>query len=693
MPEVSPGRRGMGMSHRPNYEPVSRETPIREHPLAAAVQAAAARLQSTQLSAVGAPAVRTEAAPSRAAPVRAAPARVAAVRSEPVRGEPVRSEPVRGEPLQPAPLQPAPVRPATVQPAPVRPAPVRPVHAQAAPSRVAPHAAQPPARHTASAAASAAAPPSAASRAAGHAAVQHVAPPHAAPLHAAPRGPAPQAAAAAWPTAPQSAAPSEMQRTAEPPPPAPPAADPRAANPRAANPRAANPRAAEPPARRAEAPVQRAPAPPKPAPRKKAPASAALPRKALTLAYAGRQLRVGPIAFWTVVGTLVIMAGWSVVTASYFAFHDDVVTRMIARQAEVEAAYQDRIAEMRAKVDRVTTRQLLDQEQFEQKLEQVIRRQNMLDGRAGAIRGIDDDGPATTGSVPTRVPRRSSSLDPRAPEPSDGLPKPTPVGDTVVFRAPSDREARLESRRPARMLAAPGRDIRPGLEGKIARLETALDRLEQRQAHRLGSIEESYDGKVRRVRAVLADLGLDHALPPERQVGGPFVPVKLAGPAAFERRLQRVRLARAQAERLTKTLSVIPIRKPITGEVDFSSTFGVRLDPFLGRPAMHTGVDFRGHTGDPVRVTANGTVTSAGWAGGYGRMVEVDHGNGLVTRYGHMSEILVRVGQGVKIGQVVGRVGSTGRSTGPHLHYETRVDGEPVDPQKFLRAGLRIGSL
>ncbi|WP_202801825.1 M23 family metallopeptidase [Rhodovulum sp. PH10] len=495
--------------------------------------------------------------------------------------------------------------------------------------------------------------------------------------------------AAAWPEAPQSAAPSEVQCAAEPPAPS------RAAEPRAAaNPRAAaSPRTSEPPARRAEPPAQRAPAPPKPAPRKKAPASAALPRKALTLAYAGRQLRVGPIAFWTVVGTLVVMAGWSVVTASYFAFHDDVVTRMIARQAEVEAAYQDRIAEMRAKVDRVTTRQLLDQEQFEQKLEQVIRRQNMLDGRAGAIRGIDDDGPATTGSVPTRVPRRSSSLEPRAEEPGDGLPKPTPVGDTVVFRAPSDREARLESRRPARMMAAPGRDIRPGLEGKIARLETALDRLEQRQAHRLGSIEESYDGKVRRVRAVLADLGLDHALPPERQIGGPFVPVKLAGPAAFERRLQRVRLARAQADRLTKTLSVIPIRKPITGEVDFSSTFGVRLDPFLGRPAMHTGVDFRGHTGDPVRVTANGTVTSAGWAGGYGRMVEVDHGNGLVTRYGHMSEILVRVGQGVKIGQVVGRVGSTGRSTGPHLHYETRVDGEPVDPQKFLRAGLRIGSL
>jgi murein DD-endopeptidase MepM/ murein hydrolase activator NlpD len=81
----------------------------------------------------------------------------------------------------------------------------------------------------------------------------------------------------------------------------------------------------------------------------------------------------------------------------------------------------------------------------------------------------------------------------------------------------------------------------------------------------------------------------------------------------------------------------------------------------------------------------------AGTNGGYGRMVEVDHGNGFTTRYAHLSAIDVEVGQVVRIGQIVGRVGSTGRSTGPHLHYETRVDGDPVDPQKFLRAGVRLG--
>jgi murein DD-endopeptidase MepM/ murein hydrolase activator NlpD len=117
------------------------------------------------------------------------------------------------------------------------------------------------------------------------------------------------------------------------------------------------------------------------------------------------------------------------------------------------------------------------------------------------------------------------------------------------------------------------------------------------------------------------------------------------------------------------------------------------MDPFLRRPAMHTGLDMRGDVGDPVRVTASGQVTIAGREGGYGNMVEVNHGNGLATRYGHLSQIDVKVGQHVRIGEVVGRIGSTGRSTGPHLHYETRIDGEAVDPQKFLRAGVRLGGL
>jgi len=136
------------------------------------------------------------------------------------------------------------------------------------------------------------------------------------------------------------------------------------------------------------------------------------------------------------------------------------------------------------------------------------------------------------------------------------------------------------------------------------------------------------------------------------------------------------------------TAASIPNLWPVDGRL--TGSFGMRLDPFLHLPAMHTGLDFRGEIGDPVRATASGTVTHAGWSGGYGRMVEIDHGNGFATRYGHLSGIDVEVGQPVRLGQTVGRVGSTGRSTGPHLHYETRVEGEAVDPLRFLRAGARL---
>src|SRR5216684_1105030 len=117
------------------------------------------------------------------------------------------------------------------------------------------------------------------------------------------------------------------------------------------------------------------------------------------LVHAGRQLRVGPLAFWLVVGTLVIMAAWTITTATYFAFREDVLTRLIARQADMQFGYEDRIAEMRAQVDRISSRQLLDQEQYEQKLDQILRRQSALEARANALGSVGD----VTGSI--RAPR------------------------------------------------------------------------------------------------------------------------------------------------------------------------------------------------------------------------------------------------------------------------------------------------
>jgi murein DD-endopeptidase MepM/ murein hydrolase activator NlpD len=421
-----------------------------------------------------------------------------------------------------------------------------------------------------------------------------------------------------------------------------------------------------------------------------APAAAVAAQNGYTLVHAGKQVRFGPVVFWIVVGTVIVLGMWSAATATYFAFRDDVLTRLIARQAEMQYAYEDRIAELRAKVDRSTSRQLLDQEQFDQKLDQIMRRQTALESRATALGAMPDVG--VTGSI--RPPARGSAAN----DSPSGTPKPSPISDTVIFVAPPDREARLESRAPITPAIQPNQFAKvQGMDSVLVRLQSSLDKVENRQMAALNAVEDGMDSRMRRMRGVFSDLGLDmaqlEAATPRAPMGGPFVPVKLPPNAgAFERQLYRINITRGQVERLNRTLALVPYRKPVVGEVEFTSGFGVRSDPFLGRPAMHTGLDFRAAMGDPVRATANGKVVSAGWSGGYGRMVEIDHGNGLSTRYGHLSEIGVKVGDPIKIGQVIGEVGSTGRSTGPHLHYETRIDGEAVDPQKFLRAGVRLAA-
>lgn len=127
----------------------------------------------------------------------------------------------------------------------------------------------------------------------------------------------------------------------------------------------------------------------------------------------------------------------------------------------------------------------------------------------------------------------------------------------------------------------------------------------------------------------------------------------------------------------------LPSRRPVD-QMRLTSAFGTRSDPFSGRRARHNGIDIPGPTGTPIYATADGNVGRAQRLGGYGNYVEIEHGNAIQTRYGHMSQILVEPGQRVRRGDLIGLVGSTGRSTGPHLHYEVRIAGAPVNPIPFI---------
>lgn len=158
--------------------------------------------------------------------------------------------------------------------------------------------------------------------------------------------------------------------------------------------------------------------------------------------------------------------------------------------------------------------------------------------------------------------------------------------------------------------------------------------------------------------------------------GGPIDPSEIeSDEAELEKLLKSIRA--------TANQSYLPSIWAHAGKIN--NEFGFRRNPFGGRTyEFHAGMDIDGERGDLVVAPANGTVIEAGYKGGYGQMIEIDHGNGLTTRYGHLSKIEVTPGDGITRGQMIGQVGSTGRSTGPHLHYELRVNDRPINPRFFL---------
>jgi len=226
-------------------------------------------------------------------------------------------------------------------------------------------------------------------------------------------------------------------------------------------------------------------------------------------------------------------------------------------------------------------------------------------------------------------------------------------------------------------------------------VDRSLTRVSTAQLKAITRIESSVGGAHRTLRSIVSDVGLD----PDRMLsqarssaqGGPFVPATLDPKAgAFEASVVRLQPQIVAVHQLRSIVGALPVRRPVSADAEQTSPFGHRLDPFTRSLAMHTGLDFRAETGTQVRAAGAGRVVLAEYSGGYGNMVEIDHGHGLTTRYAHLSQILVSDGQQVAANAIVGRVGSTGRSTGPHLHFETRIDGDAVDPQRFLRAGQRF---
>ena len=230
--------------------------------------------------------------------------------------------------------------------------------------------------------------------------------------------------------------------------------------------------------------------------------------------------------------------------------------------------------------------------------------------------------------------------------------------------------------------------------GKQSQILAPLAAAEAHQYLLVERATRAAQARYQQAYAILERLGLEPAQLLRQSMVGQGGPLERADSALAKAdpRFKDLFLSWQRLDLLEKAMASIPSLKPVKAYI-YTSGFGLRLDPFTGETALHAGVDMSGPVGEPIYAAGDGTVQSAGWSGAYGNMVDVAHGQGIETRYGHMSRLAVKSGARVRKGDLIGYMGSTGRSTGSHLHFEVRIDGRAVNPMPFLEAGTALASV
>ena len=384
-------------------------------------------------------------------------------------------------------------------------------------------------------------------------------------------------------------------------------------------------------------------------------------------------------------GTLALgLAGSYLLATSYLVFRDDLITGSVARQARLQQAYEDRIAALRIQLDRVTSRQLLDQKLMDGKVSELIQRQKALSERHDKLAPVLQRA-EKAGALPT-----DADITPSVPgdgqdvvnsDDADGFYGIDPIitGPTSLTKqpAPRDDKAKLSVDKAELLLKS---------------VDHSLTGIESLQTQQMQKLSNTAYKSADTIMEALAATGVKPVLDDETAgTGGPLLLASTNPTSGFETKFADLDEAVQRLESAKNLAKSVPIANPVPG-MPVSSPFGSRADPLLGVIAFHSGMDFRAISGSSVHATASGTVTAADYTGGYGNMVEIDHGHGLSTRYGHMSQILVSVGEHVNLGETIGKVGSTGRSTGPHLHYEVRRNGNAVNPVGYLAIGRKLAA-
>jgi len=420
----------------------------------------------------------------------------------------------------------------------------------------------------------------------------------------------------------------------------------------------------------------------------------------------------------TLAGLAAIFLGWVAFASVNVIFKDHIIAAKDHRFQAMQSAYEGRVADLQLSYDELNGALLAAEDRFKSTADKLEGKQKSIAGLLSRKGAID----ASLAGL-----RNSTAAPPKAESGSSDFvgaytPVPQADGDAVLPVLPAPAQPQPRTARPThaslldigsslyRLAVAWFQPQKAAVSEKIAN-HPALHALDAQTA-RLAKLNAQGDKllraantniaeRARNIEDVMRVAGVSPTKMEGRYLrgtamGGPLLPLSAVrtGDTRDGRFSADLVMAQASLSRLEALLAVvrhIPLAQPIQGAgTEITSGFGARTDPFTRRAAFHAGLDFGGPWGTKVHATAPGKVVWAGPRGAYGNMVEIDNGLGVRTRYGHLSRVLVRRGETIAKGQTVGRLGSTGRSTGPHVHYEVWVDNTVRNPENFLEAGRHV---
>lgn len=439
------------------------------------------------------------------------------------------------------------------------------------------------------------------------------------------------------------------------------------------------------------------------------------------------QLIIGTGSVISVLVLFAILLAWGVGMTLVLVFGDKLSARLIAQNSEMQDAYEQRLQAYRDEIARVVTeaeQTRVDKDSVTGRVGELIRKQRQLEARQNILNRLaeqttGDPGAVGAGSAPPGGGPAGSA--PPPPPVRPGFPTrttpPTQTRGDADILAPT-RSASMEESAPP-FAAAPIRlastdpaagvryaqldaptiepttgETDPETEAQIGRLERAVAAVDAQQGRSLNGFARLSDIRINRFRGALSILGLppEQLAPPTGRTSTALasltVPIS-EEKTPFGQRISQIKDNVSLLARLGPAIRAMPVERPTAG-FRLASPFGFRIHPISHVSKLHAGLDMAAPIGTPIHAAGSGIVLSAGWGGGYGNLVQIDHGNGIISRYAHMSQIEVAQGQPIALGALVGLMGSTGASTGSHLHFETRLRGVPQNPACFLIAGDKL---